>query len=555
MNTAQSKQRLCYLLSALVGLLGLCVIFLRPLDPLLYQWADDALYFNNAQAILNHLGSAQWLGPFNEIVLSKAPLFPVFLAFIHTINLPLRVAEFCLFALLPILATRAFNPLRLYQPLVFLIASVTFILIPIVCNDIRLLRTALFGFTLLLFLIFLIGFLIRVLVASHWPSHRWAAGMGLALGLASTTREEASWLMAPLLVALFFVSWQSLATKHIKNLAMVLVVIAVAYQIPVSFVSFLNYNGYGIYSPSLRQNSSFHELYATLASLEPSRHVQYVPIPTDVRKKAYSVSPHFRELEPYLDGEPLDSLATNQGHLSLNNWDLQGREFFVSNFEFALAKSIVMSGRTSGEEFTIYCDTVVSELDSAIESGLLEAGWGGLSMLPPFTRREIWPIANSTMTSLGFLLKVNGLAYRNNFSSGQSENKWVWHSFLRTWPAFDTSFVGKGVYTIPPTYHFLVGFYQAVSIPLLVSGFLSLAIFFRRKKIKELKVCSAMLAVSWAGIIGFSLAMGVADVVAFPILRWPAGYNSMGFYMLHFLLFSSAVLVASVFNRGLHKFK
>ncbi len=76
---------------------------------------------------------------------------------------------------------------------------------------------------------------------------------------------------------------------------------------------------------------------------------------------------------------------------------------FVSNFEFALAKSIVMSGHTSGTDFIKFCNTVVNELDEAIEGGLITAGRGGMSMLPPITSEELWPIANSAKTSLGFL--------------------------------------------------------------------------------------------------------------------------------------------------------
>src|SRR6266568_1708537 len=96
-----------------VYIFALIVIFLRPLDVQHWQWVDDALYFNNAKSIISNMGWAYWLGPFDRMVISKAPFFSVFIATIHFLGVPLRLAEFFLFAPLPFLFWQAVRPLQI----------------------------------------------------------------------------------------------------------------------------------------------------------------------------------------------------------------------------------------------------------------------------------------------------------------------------------------------------------------------------------------------------------------------------------------------------------
>ena len=78
-----------------------------------WQLFDEGLYLKNAAKMVAHFGTAQWLGPFDALMLSKAPGFSVFLALSVGLDIPYRLAEFLLFCPLPFIFFVAVRPLNL----------------------------------------------------------------------------------------------------------------------------------------------------------------------------------------------------------------------------------------------------------------------------------------------------------------------------------------------------------------------------------------------------------------------------------------------------------
>ena len=334
-------------------LLAIFVVFVHPVDVQQWQWADDALYYGNAKEMLDsvkqliiHQNANKWLGEFSAVTLSKAPFFSVFIALSHITKIPFKLSEFLLFLPLPFLFWNAVNPLKLPKWPILFLAATCLLFIPVTGIEVRLLRTVLFGALSLYCLIALCGLLIKYWVGEGRAWH-WSLAAGLAMGLAATTREEAVWLLIPEIITVIIIIYLTWKNKNYSTLLFIITLLVAGYYIPNTIFSVLNYTSYGVYAPSLRQNDDFKKLYTTLASLEPDQRQKYVPIRTSTRQKAYEISPHFAELRPFLEGAQLDNLAKNPGHLRLNGWGdkANAREFFVSNFEFALAKAIVLSGR------------------------------------------------------------------------------------------------------------------------------------------------------------------------------------------------------------------
>ncbi len=536
----EKKEYFKYLGLIVVYLLSLLVIFFRPLDVQYWQWADDALYYKNALSIISNIGGAYWLGPFNNVVLSKAPLFSVFIAGIVCLGIPFRLAEFFLFAPLPFLFWRAIRPLHFGKWTILYLSTLCVVCIPIAGYDSRLLRTALCGALSLYCMISLTGVVIRISTGDRkvWP---WVFSAGLTLGLAATTREDALWLMLPIAVLVLFLLYHAWRSRKLSYCAVIFLLMSVGYFLPMTIFSTLNYISYGVYAPSLRQDSVFRDFYAILCSLQPDQRQKYVPINTNTRKLAYAISPTFAQLKPYLEGPAMDYLARNKGHLQLNGWEEEGREFFVSDFEFALTESIILSGRETGQAFLDFCRQATKEIRIAIESGKIEHGRSGFSMLPPLKMSDAQDILTASLKSFLFLAKGEG-QYRNQLvqTGPPSSIATEWHSYLKTWPYPPSGAQSFSIRLQNSLFNSIVNLFRIIYSCSLILGLVAGVRLYRNKRDNYASILTLLL-VGWSGLLAFCFSMAVVDVIGFPILEWPQGYNLMGFFPLHFLVMISVL--------------
>ena len=535
-----------------VYLFALLVIFLRPLDVQDYQWADDALYFNNANSIISNIGGEYWLGPFNKAVISKAPFFSVFLAGIHYIGIPLRLAEFLLFAPLPFLFWRAVRPLQIGKWRIIYSAALCLVCIPVAGTDTRLLRTALFGALSLYCMISLAGVVTRSWNgrARVWP---WAVSAGLFLGLAATTREDASWLMVPAGIVISISLFRAWNLRKSSYYGLIVLFIVGGYFLPVTLFSALNYKSYGVYSPSLRQNSTFRDFYAILCSLQPDQRRKYVPIITNTREAAYAISPHFAQLRPFLEGPALDHMARNQSHLFLNMWDKEGREFFVSDFEFALTDAIILSGCYTGHTLLRFCRLATKEINKAIRKGMIEHGRRGFSILPPVELSDADEILAATLRSFWLLWTGKG-QYRDLSiqTAPLSENAVTWHRFLGTCP-YPSS--GSEPFSMKLRNRIFNG--EVALLRISYSFFLLLGLIAGVRayinKCDNYPAILGMLVLGWSSLLAFCLTIAVVDTIGFRILEWPRGYNIVGFFPMHFLVLISVLAFFSTSKTGISR--
>ena len=540
-----------YLSFFTIYILAFKIIFMRPLDIQYWQWADDALYFANAKAIALNLGSEFWLGPFNKVVISKAPFFSVFLAGLHFLGIPLRLAEFLLYAPLPFYLLMALRPFAMNKWRVLLPAAFFLLLIPSAGIDYRLLRDTLFGALVIYFLISLSGATIR------FPSPKrgfwlWTIYSGLAFGIAATTREEASWLIVPTVVSFLFAGYFAWQTRRIFKLILFSSLIIITYLIPSMVFSTLNYKSYGVFSPSLRQNPHFRELFSVLTSLNPTDRQRFVPINTSTREMVYKISPTFTELKEFLEGPALDPIAKSVAHFSLNNWvDIQKREFFVSNFEFALTEAIILSGRTTGSSFIQFCQSATNEIRVAIENGEIDSGKQGFSMLPPIKFQDVHDIFAASFRSFWFLIRGDG-QQRHHPSGTLPANSIAdeWHNYLKTWPYPDSdSNEYSSIERQNRIFKIIVTCYRGSYILVLFVGMV-VGIRAYIKKFDNRNTIISLLLISWAAVMSFCLAMGVVHTIGFPVLKWAGSYNRMGFFPLHFLSLISILSLFISSNRG-----
>lgn len=160
---------------------------------------DDRLFVELAA----HLVSGEWLGPYNQFTLAKGPLFPLFIAGMFWLGVPLLLAQQLLYAGACAAITRALAPwlrpaaqfslyaLLLWNPMSYEAGNLS-----------RLMRQNLYTPLALLVIAGLIHLFARR--RESWQRQSGPAMLtGLALGGFWLTREESVWLL-PAVGLIFF---------------------------------------------------------------------------------------------------------------------------------------------------------------------------------------------------------------------------------------------------------------------------------------------------------------------------------------------------------------
>ncbi|HYT44122.1 MAG TPA: hypothetical protein VEP90_17415, partial [Methylomirabilota bacterium] len=281
---------------------------------------------------------------------------------------------------------------------------------------------------------------------------------------------------------------------------------------------------------------------------------KYMPIITKTRELAYTISPHFAQLRPYLEGPALDYMARNkEHHIGSGYGNMEEREFFWYNFEFALTEAIFLSGYQTGQTFLNFCRQATREIQTAIDNGKIEQGKLEFSMpmLPPLKLSEAKDIFWASLRSFWILIKGKG-QYRYTLlqTSPLSDIATEWHSFLMTWPYPSSGSEHFSIKLKNCLFNVLVNLFT-INYPFLM--ILGLVVGGRAylNKCENYSLILSMLLISWSALFAFCFMMGVVDTIAFPTLQWPEGHNITGFFPLHFLLLISVLAFSCTLKPGI----
>jgi hypothetical protein len=271
----------------------------RPLEALITFIHDDGLFFNLAQSIV----AGEWLGEYNERTLIKGPGYPLWMAVMHLLGIPLLTSHHLAYIGATFLLSIALYPLHkskwiglvifalfLFNPLPFFGRPVDsfsrqYINLPIaiICA-----ATA-------------IGTILRrdrrlsVLTT-------WIIGLGLSIGYLRITRGEYVWI-TPLVVSVvlsIIVHYYSLSKRVMVNLLLLLLLSGLL--VP-SVVRVINYRVYGAAIVDEFSSQSLLGAYGALTRIKHMTWLPHIPVPRSSWYAAASVSPAFSKLMPSLLGE------------------------------------------------------------------------------------------------------------------------------------------------------------------------------------------------------------------------------------------------------------
>ena len=342
---------------------------------------DDGLCMRLALEI----ASGHWLGHYDNLTLAKGAGFPIFLAIIYMLGLPVGLA-LCLSYVAAVgyfcRTLRCF--IRSQVARVALFACLLFV--PALASSITTFVERDFFYAAVVLGLFSAAIDLSCVAQTPTARRRAIVLAGLTGGWAWLIREEGVWLLpalATLVISTILKSPPGNRVDVARRWAIALVISLVT----VLAVATTNRIAYGRFSVAEITSSAFQSAMTTLERAAYPDWRPYAPVPARARARLYAVSPSFQKLQAVLDPPG-----------SLNEWerlscevlpqtcgDIAGGWFMWALRSAAQDAGLYASARTAEK----YYSDVASEIGAACRDGRLECAPWMLPLVPPMTVAQV----------------------------------------------------------------------------------------------------------------------------------------------------------------------
>lgn len=381
-----------------LAMLGLAVasLWLHQAVPLVAfgdNWWDERLFAELAKDIAR----GQWLGEYGPQTLSKGPFYPVFIAVVFFLGLPLKVGEQALYLAsagllcgvaarwtgrwpaVAVFALLAFNPVQWF-------------------SLVRVLRENIYGAEALLVL----ALAARVLLQDDGrPGVRWGwpVALGAALAAYWLTREETVWLLPSLgMMALFWLverfraRRQGSERRRRHELLAVLLPVAVCLA-GIAVVNTLNWRHYGVWrSNDLAASPGFTAAYGALTRITTDKPNPRLLFTREARARAYQVSGAARELEAFFEGAAAARWIASTCAYGQTEDERQCREPLSGWLPWMLRDAVNGLDRyyKDARQAEAYYRRLADEVNAGCDSGQIPCGPPRASLMPPLPPGWEW---------------------------------------------------------------------------------------------------------------------------------------------------------------------
>ncbi len=383
---------------------------------------DDALFIKMASNILD----SKWLGSFDNLTLAKGPGYPIWIAFNNVTGLPLLLSQniFYIFAcFILVLSLRPFFVKKQY----YLILLFIFLLFnpSSFASDVsaRVMREGIYSSISLIVIALSIGILVRRR-ESVKVLFSWSLFLGLALSFFWLTREEGVWILPFVIPILFFVAFKNWKEKKYQYKIKLLLLTLPFFILGLSvfIVSSINYYKYGVFSVVEFKDPAFLGAYGSLTRVKDMNKSRYIPVSKSSRLSIYKVSPAFRELEPFLEGDIGRgwSVHAPQAMRSEINYEY---EIWGGWFMWAFRDAVSSAGHyKNAVEAKKYYEQLSEEINQACKNNELDCFPGRSTMLDPIETIRIAPFLDSFYSAVHYMAHFKGINAVSQKSSGDKQS-------------------------------------------------------------------------------------------------------------------------------------
>ena len=219
---------------------------------------------------------------------------------------------------------------------------------------------------------------------------RYALLTGTVLALLWHIRQENIVILGLLLlyglIALLTMERRKPPSTVFKELSVTVLVPALLILVVSLMVKTINYVKFGVFAPDAMSAPGFEAAGKALLRIKPMPPVRFVVVPREVRQRAYQVSPAFREIESYMEGNPGRMWASFAKDAGVE----VGDEISTGHFWWALNKAAYDVGyNKSARQADQYFQRVADEINAACDEGRLQCRWAFSSVLDPHVQNYL----------------------------------------------------------------------------------------------------------------------------------------------------------------------
>lgn len=361
-------------------------------------------------SLANNIGNGNWLGGYTQFTLMKGCMYPLWLAFVNILGLPLLFAQHVLYAAVCVfLLMLVIEHVKSAWVVVLMLAILLFN--PAVAETSSISQVLRSGISPALTLGIVAGFigLYNTRSGSKIQMTTWALLGGVSLAAFWLNREEGIWMLPfviPVWCHLLYLVWKQ--EKTIKTFRILAVFTpGIVFAACLWTVCGINYAYYGIFTTCEFKHSTFKDAYGALVRVEPQVRKRFVPVSKESREMIYKESPAFAELRPFLDG-PLgagwSSFRSAGSTEQPGNLEIEGGWFM-----WLLRDAVREAGHAkTGADAMRYYRTLADEINTACDQGRLPARGNRSGFVPVFSSRDI-----SAATGMFFKNWASFVAYKH----------------------------------------------------------------------------------------------------------------------------------------------
>lgn len=374
---------------------------------------DSGLFFRLAVSLLE----GNWLGDYDSLILSKGPVYSLWMALIHIMELPLLMVQQLLYSVACLVFVLALQPLlrnrfwlwALFVLLLFNPMSYSGEIGPAA----RIIRGGIYTSLTLLVLAGAIGLQTHVKERMNY-SMVWAVLLGLCFPLYWMTREEGVWILPSVLLLMAGAAiqlWRS-GLRRIYSYGIIFIPLMMTFVI-ITIVASINYTHYGYWGVVDMKSGGFQSAYGALGRVKHNNWKADIPVPVDVRKKVYQISPGFSELEEIMEGDWYSDFRRT----SRDKTDFGGGWFMWALRGAVQDKGYYQSFLSADSFYRRMAD----EINQACISESISCYPERSTMMPPLHSTYIKPFFFALLDVYNYLITFEGFAAINTDSTGPLE--------------------------------------------------------------------------------------------------------------------------------------
>ncbi|MFO1449240.1 MAG: hypothetical protein U1F61_13890 [Opitutaceae bacterium] len=363
---------------------------------------DDKLFATLAAHILR----GDWLGPYDQFTLAKGPMYPLFLAGVFWLGLPLLLTQQVVYAAACAVVTRSLKPwfrsgglqfslyaLLLWNPISYDAGNLS-----------RLMRQNIYTPLALLVVAGLVQLFARR--RESWGRQAGPALLaGFALGGFWLTREESVWLLPAvgLLLVGIAASLRGELAARWRTLSTSLGLFLLAFVLPLLTVCALNQRHYHWFGTVEFRATEFKDAYGALMRIKVGPDLPQVPITRQMREAAYEISPAFARLRPQLEGPVGEHWFERQLFAG------EDRQIRGGWFVWAIRDAMVAAGLApdAGQALENY-RKIAEEINAACDAGRVPSRPRRSGFMPPLGREYVTPLFDGAVEYAGYFVFFKG---------------------------------------------------------------------------------------------------------------------------------------------------